>query len=134
VCARFFFSVAGLSRGPSARAVRTRDTAAKATKETAYYLLSAALLSECLGEVARSHWGVENRLHWVLNTVMTEDQARNRNDNTAYNLAILRHMALNLMQTDRSRVFLRSKFNLAGWKDDFLASLLAPPRQSMAER
>lgn len=107
------------------RVIRTRDTATKATRETAYYLLSAALSPERLGQVARSHWGVENRLHWVLNTVMNEDQARNRNDNTAYNLAILRHMALNLMQRDRSKVSLRSKFNLAGWRDEFLAKLLA---------
>lgn len=70
--------------------------------------------------------GVENRLHWVLNTVMNEDKARSRYGSSAYNLAILRDMALNLMQKDRSRVSLRSKFNLAGWKDDFLAKLLAP--------
>jgi predicted transposase YbfD/YdcC len=107
------------------KVIRTRDTATRTTTETAYYLLSATLSSERLGEVARSHWGVENRLHWVLNAVMNEDQARNRNDNSAYNLAILRHMALNLMQKDRSRVSLRSKFNLAGWKDEFLAKLLA---------
>jgi predicted transposase YbfD/YdcC len=109
------------------KVVRTRDGAAtKATTETAYYLLSNALSPERLGEAVRSHWGVENRLHWVLNTVMNEDQVRIRNDNTAYNLAILRHMALNLMQRERSRVSLRSKFNLAGWKDEFLARLLAP--------
>jgi predicted transposase YbfD/YdcC len=107
------------------KVIRTRDTATKATTETAYYLLSTALSSERLGQVARSHWGIENRLHWVLNAVMNEDQTKNRNDNSAYNLAILRHMALNLMQKDRSRVSLRSKFNLAGWRDDFLAKLLA---------
>jgi hypothetical protein len=48
---------------------------------------------------------------------MNEDRTRDRNDNSAYNLAILRHMALNLMQKDRSRVSLRSKFNLAAWKE-----------------
>ena len=108
------------------KVIRSRGTATQATTETAYYLLSKALSPEALSRVARSHWGVENRLHWVLNTVMNEDQARNRDENTAYNLAILRHMALNLMQKDRSGVSLRSKFNLAGWKDDFLAKLLAP--------
>jgi predicted transposase YbfD/YdcC len=107
------------------KVIRTRDTSTTATAETAYYLLSRSLSPERLNQVARSHWGVENRLHWVLNVVMNEDQARSRNDNTAYNLAILRHMALNLMQKDRSGVSLRSKFNLAGWKDDFLAKLLA---------
>jgi predicted transposase YbfD/YdcC len=86
-------------------------------------LLSAALSPERLGQVARSHW---NRLHGVLNAVIHEDRTRNRNDNSAYNLAILRHMALNPMQRNRSRVSLRSKFNLAAWKDEFLAELLSP--------
>jgi predicted transposase YbfD/YdcC len=108
------------------KVVRARDTTTKATTETAYYLLSAALSPERLGQVARSHWGVENRLHWVLNAVMNEDKIRNRNDNSAYNLAILRHMALNLMQRHRSPVSLRSKFNLAAWKTEFLAEVLSP--------
>jgi predicted transposase YbfD/YdcC len=108
------------------KVIRARGTAAQATIETAYYLLSKPFSPEGLSKVVRSHWGVENRLHWVLNTVMNEDHARNRDENTAYNLAILRHMALNLMQKDRSSVSLRSKFNLAGWKDEFLAQLLAP--------
>jgi hypothetical protein len=57
---------------------------------------------------------------------MKEDQVRNHDDHTACNLAILRQFALNLIQKDRSRVSLRSKFNLAGWQDEFLAGLLAP--------
>jgi hypothetical protein len=57
---------------------------------------------------------------------MHENRTRNRNDNSAYNLAILRHMAINIMQRDRSRMSLRSKFNLAAWKGEFLAGLLSP--------
>jgi predicted transposase YbfD/YdcC len=100
-------------------------TAPRTTSETAYYLLSTPLSPERLGQVVRSHWSVENRLHWVLNVVMNEDQVRSRRDNSAYNLAILRHMALNLMHKDRSNVSLRGKFNLAAWRDDFLVKLLA---------
>jgi predicted transposase YbfD/YdcC len=111
------------------RVLRTRETRIRTvrqtTTETAYYLLSTPLTPEGLGNAVRSHWGVENRLHWMLNVVMNEDQARSRLDNSPYNLAILRHMALNLMQRDGSRVSLRSKFNLAAWKDDFLAELVA---------
>ncbi len=111
------------------RVIRTRQTCIKGTPkkttETAYYLLSTPLSPERLGRTVRSHWGVENRLHWVLNVVMNEDQARSRMDNSPYNLAILRHMALNLMQKDRSKVSLRGKFNLAGWKNEYLAKLLA---------
>lgn len=59
------------------------------------------------------------------NAIVNEDQARYRNDNSAYNLAIMRHMALNLVQRDRLHVSLRSKFNRAAWNDNFLAQLLA---------
>jgi predicted transposase YbfD/YdcC len=90
---------------------------AQRQSESAYYLLSAALSPERLGQVARSHRVVESRLHWVLNAVMHEHRKKNRNDNSAYNLAIQRHMAVNLMQRDHSRASLRSKFNLAAWKD-----------------
>ncbi|HEV7996669.1 MAG TPA: ISAs1 family transposase [Stellaceae bacterium] len=110
------------------RVVRTRattgKTAPRTTTETAYYLLSAPLSPERLGEAVRSHWGVENRLHWVLNVVMNEGQVRSRMDNSPYNLAILRHMALNLMHNDRSKVSLRGKINLAAWKNDYLAQLI----------
>jgi predicted transposase YbfD/YdcC len=111
------------------RVVRIRQTAVnrvpRTTTETAYYLLSSPLSAERLGQVVRSHWSVENRLHWVLNVVMNESQVRSRLDNSPYNLAILRHMALNLMHKDRSKVSLRGKFNLAAWRDDFLVKLLA---------
>jgi predicted transposase YbfD/YdcC len=111
------------------RVIRMRQTTTKGvpqkTSETAYYMLSAPLTCQRLGHVVRAHWGVENRLHWILNVVMNEDQGRSRRDNSPYNLAILRHMALNLMQKDRSNVSLRGKFNLAAWRDDFLVKLLA---------
>ncbi|MBV8118726.1 MAG: ISAs1 family transposase, partial [Alphaproteobacteria bacterium] len=111
------------------RVIRIRQTGSKAgskkSTETGYYLMSAPLSAERLGQVVRSHWGVENRLHWILNVVMNEDQIRSGRDNSPYNLAILRHMALNLMHKDRSKVSLRSKFNLAAWRDDFLGQLLA---------
>ena len=82
------------------KVVRIRETADKTTTETAYYLLSTALSPERFNEVVRSHWGVENRLHWRLDVVMNEDQDRTRLDNGPHNLAVLRHMALNVMQKD----------------------------------
>jgi predicted transposase YbfD/YdcC len=110
------------------RVLRTRQTTARAVRrtasETAYYLLSTPLPPERLSAAVRAHWGVENRLHWMLNVAMNEDRMRSRLDNSPYNLAILRHMALNLMQRDRSPVSLRSKFNLAAWNEGFLADLL----------
>ena len=92
---------------------------------TAYYLLSAVLSPEPPGQVAGSHWSVENRLHWVLNTLLHEDKTRNHDDNVAYNLAFPRHVAFNLMLRDRSRMSLRIKFNLSAWKGGFLAEVLS---------
>src|SRR5208282_823049 len=74
------------------KVVRIRETAAKTTTETAYYLLSTALSGEHFNAVVRQHWGVENRLHWRLDVVMSEDQHRSRLGHGPNNLAILRHM------------------------------------------
>jgi predicted transposase YbfD/YdcC len=104
---------------------RMREIAGKTTQETAYYLLSAALTPERLNEVARSHWGVENSLHWRLDVVMNEDQDRTRLGHGPVNLAVLRHMAVNVMQKENSKGSLRGKFKRAGWNDAYLAKLLA---------
>jgi predicted transposase YbfD/YdcC len=107
------------------KVTRTRQTAAKTEVETAYYLLSAVMTAKRFNEVVRSHWGIENRLHWRLDVIMNEDQDRNRMDNSPYNLAILRHMALNVMQRDGSKGSLRGKFKRAAWNDTYLRRLLA---------
>jgi predicted transposase YbfD/YdcC len=107
------------------KVVRVRETAAKTTTEAAYYLLSTALSGERFNEVVREHWGVENRLHWRLDVVMNEDQHRSRLGNGPNNLAILRHMALNVMQKDPAKGSLRGKFKRAGWDDAYLTKLLA---------
>jgi len=104
---------------------RTREVAAKITTETAYYLLSTPLSAERFGHAARSHWNVENNLHWVLDVTMNEDMARNRRDNGPHNLAVLRHMAINLISKEPSKGSLRVKIKRAGWKDAYLAKLLA---------
>lgn len=106
------------------KVIRSRQTEGKTTRETAYYLLSAKLSVERFAEVVRAHWGVENRLHWYLDVVMNEDQARSRMDNAPENLAVLRHMALNIMRKDTSKGSLRVRFNRAAWNNKYLARLL----------
>ena len=103
---------------------RSRETAGKTTRESAYYLLSAALTPERLNEVVRAHWGVENRLHWRLDVIMNEDQDRSRLGNAPHNLAVMRHMAMNVMQKDKEKGSLRGKIKRAGWDDIYLAKLL----------
>lgn len=108
--------------GPAAigkieRMRETRDQQGfKTTRETAYYLLSTPLTPERFNEVAR--------LHWRLDVVMNEDQDRSRPGNAPHNLAIMRHMAINIMQKDSAKGSLRGKIKRAGWDETYLASLL----------
>jgi predicted transposase YbfD/YdcC len=115
-------------RWPGLKAVgkvdRIRESDGKTSRETAYYLLSAPLSPERFNEAVREHWGVENRLHWRLDAVMNEDQDRSRLGNAPHNLAVLRHMALNLMQKDGEKGSLRGKIKRAGWDEAYLAKLL----------
>ena len=100
--------------------VRVRQCGPKTTTETAYYLFSTALCAERFNQVAREHWSVENRLHWRLDVVMNEDQDRTRLGNGPQNLAVLRHMALNVMQKDGSKESLRG--NSKGQAETTLSS------------
>jgi predicted transposase YbfD/YdcC len=104
---------------------RIRETLDKTTRETAYYLLSEVFSPERFLEVIRAHWGVENRLHWRLDVIMNEDQQRNRSDHGPNNLAVLRHMALNVIQKETSKGSLRGKLKRAAWDENYLKTLLA---------
>jgi predicted transposase YbfD/YdcC len=108
-----------------AKITRIRETADKTSTETAYYLFSQAAAADRANAVTRSHWGVENQLHWCLDVVMDEDRDRTRMDHAPENLAILRHMALNVMRKDTRKASLRGKFKIAAWNNDYLLQLLA---------
>lgn len=102
-----------------------RESGGKATLKTRYYLLSTVLSPARFNQVVRSHWDIENGLHWVLDVVMGEDQARNRKDHGPENLAVLRRLALNLARLEAGKGSLRGKLKRAGWDETFLAQLLA---------
>lgn len=95
---------------------------------TRYFLLSSPLTAEKLLDVVRTHWSIENRLHWVLDVVFDEDRARNRKDNGPENLALLRKLALNLLRSHPDKASLRRKVKRAGWDDAFLLSLFTHMR------
>lgn len=103
----------------------SRKTRDKTTVETRYFLLSQAFMPARFASIVRGHWGIENSLHWVLDVTMNEDQLRNRKDNGPQNLAILRHLALNVARLEPSKGSMRGKFKKAGWDDRFLAEMLA---------
>ena len=93
-----------------------------------HFLLSRAFSPKRLLNIIRDHWGIENRLHWVLDVVLNEDRARNRKDHGPENLAILRKLALNLLRAHPDKASIRRKIKRAGWDDTFLISILAHMR------
>lgn len=109
-----------------AKVASVREIDGKATRQDRYYLLSKAFPAAEAARIIRRHWGIENGLHWSLDVVMNEDQSRVRKDNGPTNLAILRHLALNIIRRDKTKGSNRIKFKRAAWDDDFLISLLAP--------
>jgi predicted transposase YbfD/YdcC len=110
--------------GAVGKVVAEREVDGKITRETRYYLLSRALAPERFNAIVRSHWSIENQLHWVLDVILDEDQARNRKDHGPRNLALLRRLALNLAKLEPSKGSMRGKLKRAGWDHDFLAALL----------
>ena len=121
-----------LADWPDLRAVLAVETIrgtpgrGKVAAEVRHYLSSAALPPEALAAAVRSHWRVENGLHWVLDVTFREDASRVRERNAARNLALLRRIALNLARADRSlKASLKGKRKYAGWDDIFMATLIA---------
>lgn len=91
---------------------------------TRYYLLSKYISASRLLTVARSHWAIENQQHWMLDVHFAEDANRARLDNAPEILAILRKLALNLLQAHPEKMSIKQKIKAAGWDDSFLLSLL----------
>ncbi len=95
------------------------------TKETRYFLLSFPSVKTFAGAV-RSHWGVENCVHWVLDLAFREDESRIRLGHADENLAVLRHISLNLLRQEHSsRVGIHTKRLKAGWDNTSLQRVLA---------
>jgi predicted transposase YbfD/YdcC len=87
--------------------------------------MSKAFTPERFNDIVRSHWSIENQLHWVLDVVFNEDQARKRKGHGAQNLALPRKLALNLAKLEPSKGSMRGKLKRAGWDNAFLASMLS---------
>jgi len=103
-----------------------REIGDKVTEETRYFISSLdANDPQRLERVVRAHWSIENNLHWVLDIAFDEDSNRARKGHSAENLAVIRHIALNLIKAEKtSKVGIKIKRLKAGWDNDYLLRIL----------
>lgn len=98
----------------------------KQTKKTRYYISSLSSDPQRLLHIVRRHWAIENELHWVLDVALNEDHSRVRKDQAPENLAVLRHIALNLLKQEKTaKGGIHAKQLLAAWKEDYLLKVLS---------
>jgi predicted transposase YbfD/YdcC len=103
----------------------TREIGDKIERETRFYITSLVWLAYQLGPVIRSHWAIENSLHWVMDMIFRDDECRVRTAHAPANFTTLKHMAHNLIRKAAGKHSFRLKRKIAAWDDDFLASLVA---------
>ena len=101
-----------------------REIGDKVERETRFYITSLVLLATMLAPIIRSHWAIENSLHWVMDMIFRDDECRVRTDHAPANFCTIKHMAHNLVRLAPGKASLRLKRKTAGWDDDFLASLI----------
>ncbi len=106
-----------------------RANAGNAAKQKVRYFLASCLLSaKKLLAAVRAHWGIENNLHWVLDTVFDEDACRSRKDHAPENLAVIRKLAINILQATPGPARISHKMLQARWNNDFLLCALTHMR------
>jgi len=99
----------------------------KVSRETRYYISSLTGDPLEFGRAVRDHWHIENCLHWVLDIAFREDESRVRTGHATQNLAVLRHIALNLLKQETSaKCGIKNKRLMAGWDNAYLLKVLLP--------
>jgi len=107
------------------RIVSQRQIGEKIEVQTHYFISSLPAQAKTILKSKRSHWKIENQLHWVLDIAFREDESRVRKDHAAENLAVLRHMALNLLKNEKTaKGGIHAKRLQAGWNNDYLLTIL----------
>lgn len=103
----------------------TRIIGEKRTTETRYYISSLAMNAQQFGHAVRTHWSVENNLHWTLDMTFREDDSRMRTGYSAENFAMMRRIALSLVKRDtHSKRSLKRRRKICGYDNTYLERLL----------
>lgn len=113
-----FPGLAAFGRIESGRVVGGREATG-----TRYFLLSQRLAPAKFAQIVRGHWGIENHLHWTLDVIFHEDDARSRKNHAPENLAGLRRIARNILEAHPSDLPIRKKMKRASWSKDYLFNL-----------
>jgi predicted transposase YbfD/YdcC len=92
--------------------------------ETRYYISSLAVNAEAFNRLIRSHWNIENQLHWILDVVFGEDQSRKRIRNAAQNFSTIRKIALNLLKAQNEKIGVNRKRNKCALSDQYREKML----------
>jgi predicted transposase YbfD/YdcC len=109
-----------------------RQIGHKISSERRYYLLSLPLDARRFAEAVRGHWGIENQLHWILDVGFREDDSRATQGYSAENLAVIRHLAVNLLTQEKTaKGGTRAKRLKAGWDDHYLTKVLSQPSRKL---
>ena len=109
-----------------AMVICTRIIAEKKTQHIRYYITTLPSNADRILHVVRRHWAIENELHWVLDVAMNEDHNRVRKDQAPENMAVLRHMAINLLKQEKTaKGGIHAKQLQAAWNNDYLLKILA---------
>lgn len=93
------------------------------TGEVRFFISSLTLRVTEFARAVRSHWAIENNLHWVLDVSYREDEHRSRKEHTAANLAWLRRLTVSLLAQDKAKVGVSCKRKMAGWDDEYLLKI-----------
>lgn len=106
---------------------RERTIGEKTSSEKVYYLSSLVTGAVAMEHRIRSHWSIENSLHWTLDVVFDEDRSRIRSRGGATNLAAIRKLALSLLKLEQSRPgkSVARKRKIAGWEPDYAFRILS---------
>jgi predicted transposase YbfD/YdcC len=107
------------------RIVAQRQIGEKIEIQTRYFISSLSADASAILKAKRDHWKIENQVHWVLDIAFREDESRVRKDHGPENLAVLRHMALNLLKNEKTaKGGIHAKRLQAAWNTDYLLKIL----------